>query len=163
MRFSPRSIFFSVVALGLPFAVTVGWTLGTPTPAPPAVSAPGGAGGIGAAPPQATTVTTATTATTSPVLDGSPRPAKPVAAAVESSLPGRPGPAARTRTAPSDSPPPVIVPSDDSPDPTLTLLPPVPTPTQIVTTPPSPSATEPYDSAAPGEFGLGAARLVRGP
>ncbi|MEU8615323.1 hypothetical protein AB0C29_45810, partial [Actinoplanes sp. NPDC048791] len=55
------------MALGLPFAVTVGWTLGTPSPAPPPVSAPGGAGGIGAAPPPKPT-----TATTSPVLDWSP-------------------------------------------------------------------------------------------
>jgi hypothetical protein len=136
VRFSPRSIFFSVVALGLPFAVTVGWTLGTPSPAPPPVSAPGGAGGIGAAPPRATTTAT------SSVVDWSPRPPKPVA--VESSLPGLPL-ATITSAAPSGGVPSVIVPSG-SPDPILTM-PPVPTPTSVVITPPSPSATEPSSSA----------------
>jgi hypothetical protein len=45
----------------------------------------------------------------------------------------------------------------------LTLLPPVPTPTSIITTPPSPSATAPSASVEPDTSGLGAARLVRGP
>ncbi len=152
MWFSPRSIFFSVVALGLPFAVTVGWTVGTPAPAPPPVSAPDGAGGIGAAPRKFTAPAT------SPVLGGSTRPPKPVA--VESSLPGLPG-AAVSRGAPSGAPPSAAVPSG-SVDPTLTLLPPVPTPTSIITTPPSPSATVPSASAEPETSGLRAARLARG-
>ncbi|RSM51731.1 hypothetical protein DMB66_41150 [Actinoplanes sp. ATCC 53533] len=156
MRFSPRSIFFSVVALGLPFAVTVGWTVGTPAPAPPPVSAPGGAGGIGAAPARG-----ATPATPS-VLDWSPRSPKPVAVAVavESALPGIPG-ATRPSTAPSSTPPSAIAGSGE-PEPGLTLLPPVPTPTSIITTPPSPSATAPSASVEPDTSGLGAARLVRG-
>lgn len=154
MRYSPRSIFFSVVALGLPFAVTVGWTIGTPAPAPPPVSAPGGAGGIGAAPARVTTPATST------VLDAPARPPKPVAVAVQSALPALP----RTTTpgaAPSGAPPSAAVPST-SPEPTLTLLPPVPTPTSILTTPPSPSATVPSASAEPDASSLGAARLVRG-
>jgi hypothetical protein len=149
VRFSPRSIFFSVVALGLPFAVVVGWTLGTPAPAPPPVSAPGGAGGLGAAPPRATTPAT------SSVIDWSPRPPEPVAA--ESSLLGAPV----ASTAPSGSVPSVII-TSGSPDPTLTLLPPVPTPTSIITTPPAPSATVPSTSTEPDTSGLGAARLIRG-
>jgi hypothetical protein len=142
VRFSPRSIFFGVVVVGLPFAVSVGWTLGTPLPGPPvAVSAPGGAGGIGAAPP------TATTAATASVVDWTPRRPEPVA--VESSLPG---PSAST--APSDLAPSIIVPSG-SPDPSGSLWPPVPTPTSVITTPLSPSATVPPGSADPNASSLG--------
>jgi len=155
VRFSPRSIFFSVVALGLPFAVTVGWTVGSPAPAPPPVSAPGGAGGIGAAPAKV-----ATPATSSVLW--SPKPPKQVAVpvAVQSSLPGLPG-APRPGTAPSAAPPSAIAGSGE-PEPGLTLLPPVPTPTSIINTPPSPSATVPSASAEPDTSGLGAAQLVRG-
>jgi hypothetical protein len=149
VRFSPRSIFLGVVALGLPFAVTVGWTIGAPSPVPPSVSAPGGLGGIGTAPSRATT------AATSPVGDWSPRAPRPVS--VESTLPGLP---LTTGTAPSGAVPSAVV-SSGSPDPTLTLLPPVPTPTSVLTTPPSPSATVPSESAEPESPGLNAARLVR--
>ena len=50
MRLSPKSIFFGLVSLGLPIAVTVGWILGEPaTSQTSAAATPGGAGGIGGA------------------------------------------------------------------------------------------------------------------
>ncbi|WP_162181500.1 hypothetical protein [Actinoplanes friuliensis] len=149
MRLSPKPIFFGLVALGLPFAVTVGWTLGTPAPAPPAVSAPGGAGGIGIAPTKAAKPATGT------VVDWSPPATRPVA--VESSLPPS---AVPVTVLPSAVTPSAVV--SGSPSPTFTLLPPVPTPTAVVTTPPSPSPTGPSTSAEPSTSGLSAARLVRG-
>ncbi|MEU4213898.1 hypothetical protein [Actinoplanes sp. NPDC026623] len=147
MRLSPKPIFFGLITLGLPFAVTVGWTLGTPAPMTPAVSAPGGAGGIGVAPARAKSPASGR------IADWSPPTTKPVA--VESTL--------ATREAvivlPSLPATSIVVPV--TPSPGLTLLPPVPTPTAIVT-PPSPSATDPSESADPEVSGLSDARLVRG-
>ena len=76
-------------------------------------------------------------------------------------MPGLSG-APAVSTVPIGPVPSVIV-TSGSPDPALTLLPPVPTPTSVVTTPPSPSATVPSGSADPETPGLGTARLVRGP
>lgn len=140
MRLSPRSIFFSVVALGLPFAVTAGWAVGTPAPAPAPATDPAGAGGIGAAPPKATSTTP-----TSSVVDWRPRTPKPVAT-VQSALPSLSGESVAV-PAPSGAPPSIIVPSGSA-DPPLTV-PPAPTPTFVSATPPSPSATGPSRSAGP--------------
>jgi hypothetical protein len=149
VRLSPKPVFLGLVALGLPFAVTVGWQFASPAPAPAPISAPPGSGGIGAAPKHA--------AASGPVtpVDWSPAAPKPVAATAVSS--GTP-------------PPSVAVPSPTQPSagaatrparPALTL-PPVPTPIDITSPPPSPSAT-PSSSAAPEPSGLDAARLVRRP
>ena len=79
MRLTPKSIFVSIVALGLPFSVAVGWAVGAPTPAPPSMSEPAGAGGIGSAP------TAATTSMAESVVDWTPRGPRRVA--VEESVP----------------------------------------------------------------------------
>jgi hypothetical protein len=147
VRLSPKPIFFGLVTLGLPFAVTVGWTLGTPASTPPAVSAPGGAGGIGLAPARATTPASGR------IADWAPPTTKPVAA--ESTLTAS-SPAIVLPSAPATS---TVAP--ETPAPGFTLLPPVPTPTTIVV-PPSPSATSASASPDPEVSDLGAARLVRG-
>jgi hypothetical protein len=147
---SPKSIFFGLVTLGLPFAVTVGWTLATPTPAAPVVSAPGGAGGIGHAPERV-----AEPASGSDVALPSPPATTPVA--VESSL------AVADRdavVAPSAAAVSTVV--SESPSPAFTpLQPPVPTPTMVIA-PPSPSATVPSASADPEASGLGEPNLAQG-
>jgi hypothetical protein len=149
VRLSPKSIFFGIVSLGLPFAVTVGWTLGTPDVAQPVASAPGGAGGMGAAPVHAV-------------------PSQPVTAVEYSSNPPRPGSspsAAAASAAPVSVPPPASAePSTGTsatqpPLPVLTL-PPVPTPTEVSAPPSSPSAT-PSDSASAPDSRFGGARLMR--
>jgi hypothetical protein len=149
VRLSPKSIFFGIVALGLPFAVTVGWTLGTPGVAPPVASAPGGAGGMGAAPVHTV-------------------PSQPVTAVEYSSKPPRPGfspSAAAASAAPASVPPPASTepttgtPASQPPLPALTL-PPVPTPTEVSAPPPSPSATPSGSASAPNRR-FGGARLVR--
>lgn len=130
MRLSPKSVFFGIVAVGLPVALTVGWMLGTPAPARPVASAPGGAGGMGAA-PQTALVTS-----------------QPVTPVGYTSRPPRPGvsPSTAPSTAPVSaappvSPPPMVAPAASSAPPPSLDLPPVPTPTQVIVPPDSPSAT----------------------
>jgi len=145
VRLSPKSIFFGIVALGLPFAVTVGWTLGEPVAAPPpAVAAPAGEGGMGAAPARASTPAPVT-----PIRYGS-RPPRDTSAA----------PSAAS-TAPAAEPPDSAPPSGP---PTLSLDPlppltdpPVPTPTMVTSAPPPPSATA-SSSASPDPTGIGLIR-----
>ncbi|MFC3380739.1 hypothetical protein [Couchioplanes azureus] len=134
MRLSPKSVFFGIVALGLPFSVALGWTLGTPDAAPPSATAPGGAGGFGTAPVQA--ASPASGAGTTWV----PRAPQPVSV-VESVAPSAP-----TSVAPSSAVPSAA--ASGSPGPTLTL-PPVPTPTAILQPPSSPVATSASPSAEP--------------
>ncbi|MET8151168.1 hypothetical protein ACIBSW_05290 [Actinoplanes sp. NPDC049668] len=138
------------MTLGLPFAVTVGWTLGSPAPAAPVLSAPGGAGGIGHAPERA-----ARPASESNAALPSPPATTPVA--VESSL------AVADRAAvavPSAAAPSTVV--AGSPSPTFTLLnPPVPTPTMVIP-PPSPSATAPSASTDPEASGPAEPNLAQG-
>jgi hypothetical protein len=144
VRLSPKSVFLGVVALGLPFSVTVGWQLGHPDATPSPVSGPAGGGILGSAPARATTPEPVT------VVDWS-------------------SPAPRTRTSaqrttpPASSSPSPVQPSPGAasagPLPTLTV-PPVPTPTDVTNPPSSPSAT-PSASATPKPSGLNAARLVR--
>lgn len=143
-RLSPKPIFFAIVALGLPFAVTVGWNLAEPatttTPPPPA-AAPAGAGGIGTAPPRVPTST--------PVTVGySSRTARAAA--------GRPASGhGRTTVRPKAS---STARSPGLPLPTP-ADPPVPTPTAVTTAPTSPSPTPPVSATA--EPTGGAPGLIR--
>jgi hypothetical protein len=135
---SPKSLFFGLVVVGLPFAIVTGWALGAPVITPGALgtaSEPNGVGGLGAAP--ATSVPDQGSAggytahppraTTAP---GSSAPATATSA----------GPAVTmTVTVTTSVPPPLVVTS--SPPPLLTN-PPVPTPTHIVDDP-DPSDTPP--------------------
>jgi hypothetical protein len=141
VRLSPKSVFFGLVALGLPFAVTVGWTLADrAVTTPPVVAAPAGAGVIGSAPAPAV----------------SSEPVTPV------DYGNRPPRATAVRPSASASAPAALTPSSSaagglpsvslSPLPPLTD-PPVPTPTTVTSEPPSPSATPPA-SAAPEPAGI---------
>jgi hypothetical protein len=134
MRLTPKSIFVSIVTLGFPFAVAVGWTVGAPTPAPPSMSEPAGAGGLGSAP------TAATATVEESIVEWRPRAPKRVA---------------REESVPSAHPR-VTTPSAT---PSATVLP-VPTSAQVTSPPPSSSAPAP--SADP-ERGLDPAQLVGRP
>jgi hypothetical protein len=148
VRLSPKSIFFGIISLGLPFAVTVGWILGAPVVNPvAAASAPVGAGGLGAAPSRGSTSRPVT------VVEFASHPAKPAASV--SAVP----PSVAPRSAPPSAKPVISV--STSVPPVLTL-PPVPTPTEIVSPPDSPSAT-PSGSASPEASGVDGAQLVRRP
>jgi hypothetical protein len=145
---TPKYVFFGIVVLGLPLAVTVGWVLGTPSVAPIVASAPGGAGGMGAAPPRAESPQPgAADGYSSRSRPGSGPSAAPVSVPPVSAAP----PAA---TAPATSP---TVTRSSPPE--LTL-PPVPTPTDITVSPSSPSAT-PSDGPPPWDHMFGGARWVR--
>ncbi|BCJ43147.1 hypothetical protein GCM10010168_01110 [Actinoplanes ianthinogenes] len=134
MFLSPKSVFIGVIAIGLPFAVVVGWALGTPKARPVATAETGGTGGsdaLGVAPPRAKQTDghparPADTAPTSPVVV--------VASTVVT----------KTVTVPASAPP--VTAATSSPPPDLSM-PPVPTPTQI-TGPPEPTPT-PSESAPP--------------
>jgi hypothetical protein len=139
VRLSPKYVFSGIVAFGLPFAVTMGWLLGTPVEKPPVASAPGGAGGIGAAPERVVTSQPVTPAdyASQPPLPGAPVSPAPTTPASTAPLITA-GPSASG--SPPSSPPPVLD------------MPPVPTPTEIFDPPPDPSAT-PSDSAPMAEPG----------
>ncbi|MEV6629872.1 hypothetical protein AB0M54_03855 [Actinoplanes sp. NPDC051470] len=158
MRLSPRSIFVGVIALGLPFALTVGWVLGGHhlTSTPPATAGPGGSGLLGTAPARATD-------------DSAPRwlpgryenrPAAPAPSSAASApaalaLPVTPpSSGAETQAGPRGGPLTTL--------PTLPPLtdPPVPTPTMVTSEPPPPSAT-PSSSPSATPSGLGAGLLRR--
>lgn len=145
MRLSPKYVFFGILALGLPFAVTVGWTLGTPVPAPTAAGVPAGEGSLGR-PPARPTATAAG-------VDYPSRTLRTSAAAVAPST-------APVVLEPSSAPPATGTP----PEPSMPPLtdPPVPTPTTVTSAPPSPSPT-PSDSAEPEPGGLDPAKLVHRP
>jgi hypothetical protein len=158
VRFSPKSIFVGLLAVGLPVAIAIGWTLGgralVTGPAPAA--APGGSGALGTAPAPDTADATATR----PVwLPGSydNRPGQPAASAV----PSPPGPGVAPPTSATTTTPrgPLI---------TLTTLPPltdppVPTPTMVTSEPPPPTATPSETASAPEDThgGIGAGLLRR--
>ncbi|MEV4349231.1 hypothetical protein AB0J83_32645 [Actinoplanes sp. NPDC049596] len=121
------------MALGLPIAVTVGWSLAAPAKHPAAIGVPGGEGALGSAPkPEQTTPMT-------PVRY-SPRPGRPAPVTASSSV--TPAavptatvtavPSATTAAVPTSAPPPVV-----SSEPELPPLdqPPVPTPTEITSIP----------------------------
>lgn len=134
------------MALGLPFAVAVGWTLGTPGTAPPPVSAPDGAGAFGTAPLKATTPASGS------ITDWEPHATEPVSV-VESVAPSAPSVAPSSRVPSSSS-------ASGSATPTLTM-PPVPTPTSIVDPPSSPAATATSGDAGPEPSGLAGGGLFR--
>jgi hypothetical protein len=147
VRLTPKTIFFGILAVGLPFAVTVGWTLGTPvTSAAPRIDAPGGAGSLGTAP--APRGAAATAGPVAPVDYVAEPKQSPAAASI--------APRAITPATTATTGLPTL---SLSPLPPLTD-PPVPTPTDI-SEPPSPSptpSTEP--SADPSSGGIGAG-LIR--
>jgi len=124
------------VALGLPIAVAVGWTLATPARKPAEVSAPAGTGGVGAG--------------GSGGIGKAPR--RPGAAQPPAELPLIPRPAASATLPPVTAPSGAPVPTSAAPSaleastvslPPVLNEPPVPTPTEItVSIPPrSPSFT----------------------
>lgn len=143
MRLSPKTIFFSLISLGLPIAVTVGWILGEPATSNPSAAAnPGGAGSIGAAPDR----------------DRGERPVKPVDYAAPA--PGTVAPsasgAAPVTTPPSTSAVPPLLPVPTLPSLPPLTDPPVPTPTMVTSEPPSPSATPSTSpSADPSDIDTG--------
>jgi len=148
VRLSPKSVFLSLVALGLPFAVTVGWQFASTPPAPAPISAPAGAGGIGAAPTHAVVSEPVTPVNWSPA-------ARESVAATSAAPPGTPPPSVAVSSTAQPS-------ARTAPRPRLPVLtlPPVPTPIDFTSPPPSPSAT-PSASGVPEPSGLDAARLVR--
>jgi hypothetical protein len=136
---SPRSLFLGIVMVGLPFAVTIGWSIGNPSDAPVTTvrESVGGAAKIGTAP------TTVLSRSTAPVADPwiTRAPARPVSV-------GTPVQSARPRSSASARP---SISATAVPEPTLTV-PPEATPT---TTAPEPTATvtDPPTSEAPEEVG----------
>jgi hypothetical protein len=123
VRLTPKSLFFTIVAAGLPFAVTIGWALGDTTLAtPPAAVTPDGFGGIGTAPERE-------------------KPVKRVGHPERT-----PGPRTASTTAPVIVPPrvaePSVVPSvaaSPVPEPSASL----PTPTPSESTPPPSASAHP--------------------
>jgi hypothetical protein len=141
VRLSPKSIFFGLVAFGLPIAVVAGWTLAGPTKRPSAASLPSGAGGIGAAPER--------TGPDQPVNDvpyrGRPdRKPSPVASGAP--LPSLATASTAPTVTPSAGPAPTGT-TEGTPLPELTD-PPVPTPTEVTTepSPPAPPTASPSTS-----------------
>jgi len=148
VRLTPKTIFFGILALGLPFAVTVGWTLATPATSPaPRIAAPGGSGSLGTAAP-APRGDGAKAGPVAPVdYVATPQPSSSAAAVAVAVVPRAALPAV---TATTGLPTLTI-----SPLPPLTD-PPVPTPTGI-SEPPSPSPTESAaPSTDPSSGGIGA-------
>ncbi|MBB4737676.1 hypothetical protein BJY16_001135 [Actinoplanes octamycinicus] len=134
---SPKSVFIGVLAIGLPFAVVVGWALGTPKARPVAAAETGGTGGsdaLGVAPPH-----------TRQSPDGyAGRPGRPAGDAPPPVVVVSSTVITKTVTVPASAPP--VTAATSSPPPILSM-PPVPTPTQI-TGPPEPTPT-PSDSVPP--------------
>jgi hypothetical protein len=137
VRLSPKSIFFGLVALGLPVAVTIGWQLATPATRSAAVDAPGGAGGLGDAPVRHAPKPAIAPASSSSVAP-LPSVVASVSPAVAVSTPV--GPVVTTGLTSAPIGPPSAAPTEasQSPLPPLTM-PPVPTPTEPDD--PSPSAS----------------------
>lgn len=141
MRLSPKSIFFGLVALGLPVAVTIGWQLATPATRSAAVDAPGGAGGIGDAPARPTRAVPAAASSSMPSKSPSVAPSVALSAAAPAFGAPTTAPVTSAPTATPSAPP-----TEASRDPLPPLTqPPVPTPTDPD---PVPSVI-PSDSLAP--------------
>ncbi|WP_412753211.1 hypothetical protein [Krasilnikovia sp. M28-CT-15] len=141
MRLSPKSIFFGVLVLGLPFALAAGWVLGTPAAQPAPASAPAGSGVLGAAPSRAAAPESVTALewsprpvrTAAPTVSRTPRRTAVRATASRSASPGRVGP--------SRTPPPTSAKPSESP---------------------SAPSVSPSPSTDAGQAGLGAGELVPG-
>ncbi|GAA0418859.1 hypothetical protein Aca07nite_05600 [Actinoplanes capillaceus] len=143
MRLSPKSVFFALVVLGLPFAVVAGWALGAPVARQAGLGAPDGPGailgdgGLGAAPGGAAPTRDSAAGYTARPPRGTPDPVPSLSAPAA-------GPATVIATVTVVQS--VPVPPVETTDPPLTA-PPVPTPTQP-DPPPSPSATPSSPSAS---------------
>ena len=149
MRLSPKSIFFGLVALGLPVAVTIGWQLATPATRSAAVEVPGGAGGLGDAPARharpapaaASSSSVAPLPSVMPSISVSPVVSTPAGPLVSTHVTSGP---TGTATAP---------PTEASQDPLPPLtMPPVPTPTDP--TDPSASASAGASPSPADSFGF---------
>ncbi|WP_127543623.1 hypothetical protein [Actinoplanes sp. OR16] len=139
---SPKSLFFGLVIVGLPFAVVAGWALGAPAINAAALGLsgePDGVGGLGAAP--------APTSST-PVGGYTARPPRatslPATSTPPASAPSAAPAVTMTVTVVTSVPPPLVSASL----PPLLTDPPVPTPTQI-TEDPDPSDAPPPPSETP--------------
>lgn len=143
MRLSPKSIFFGLVAFGLP--VAVGWTLAGPPKRPSVTSLPTGTGGIGAAPGRTDPDEAVTDVRYQPRQN---RNASPSAVASGAPLPSLPAASTAPAVTPSAEPAPTGSAVVD-PLPELTA-PPVPTPTEV-TSEPSPPAPPPAEPSGTGE------------
>jgi hypothetical protein len=150
VRLSPQKVFLALVALGLPFAATIGWQLAAPAPAPAARSTPGGAASFGSAP-----VPSATSASPLTVVDWPAPPAKAIVPAPARTSPSSAPVAPSTSAAPPPSSAPPL------PSRPTSTLPPVPTPTDASSAPSTPA--DPSSSSADDDWPLGAGRLVRRP
>jgi hypothetical protein len=142
VRLSPKSIFFGLIALGLPISVVIGWTLATPLRSPASVGASAGTGGLG-------------TGGGTGGIGAAPRRGDPSQPVTEVQYAPRPAPSSviPPATAPSSAPMPTTAPpsaatSAEPPLPTLDQ-PPVPTPTEISVTPTV--STGPSAGADPSE------------
>lgn len=141
MRLSPKSVFFALVVLGLPFAVVTGWAFGAPPAQTAALGAhqglgdSGGEGGLGSAPIGAA-------ATRDTGYTGHPPRATADPAATSTVPAAEPSVVTTTVTVIHSVPP---QPTATTGPPLLTN-PPVPTPT-MVTDPPSGSGEPPSPSA----------------
>jgi len=131
VRVSPKTIFFGLVALGLPVSVAVGWTLATPARKPAHVGAPAGTGGLGAGAGSGGIGTAPRRAGSQPLTEVQFSPRPPAPSAVVPPVATAPSAAPSPTAAAASS---AAVESSASPLPTL-IDPPVPTPTEITVTP----------------------------
>ena len=142
MQLSPKSIFLGLVALGLPIAVAVGWTLATPARKPVEVSAPAGTGGIGAGGSDGIGKAPRRPGLSQPLTEVQLMP-RPVASATLPPVTAPSGAPVPTSAAPS-----AVEASEVSLPPVLNE-PPVPTPTEITDVPSPPAAPSATPSASP--------------
>jgi hypothetical protein len=147
VRLSPKSIFFGLVALGLPVAVTIGWQLATPATRSAAVDSPGGAGGMGDAPARHAKPASASVASSPAAPVPSVMPSVLSSAAVSTPV----GPAVSGLVTTTSTALPTAPPTEASQDPLPPLTePPVPTPTEPDAPTPTASAStspSPADSS----------------
>ncbi|AGL21249.1 hypothetical protein [Actinoplanes sp. N902-109] len=138
MRLTPFTVFLGLVVLGLPFAVSTGWMLGSPGSTPVAVTAAPGAGPAASIP--------AATSGSGPAPSSPARSSTRPVAVVERVRPWSSHRVPRSKATPSAS-------VSSVPEPTL-AIPPVPTPTEVVTDGPSASPVA-SDSGKPKPSQLG--------
>jgi hypothetical protein len=135
MRLSPKSIFFGLVAFGLPISIGIGWTLATQPRRPASIGAPAGTGGMGAGELGSAPDRPAHRPDT--VVQFSPQPSAPAPPLLPSSAVAPVGSAPVASSPVTSAPAPPV---SEPPLPSLTQ-PPVPTPTEI-TDPPTASPPE---------------------
>jgi len=135
VRLTPKSLFFGLVSIGLPFAVTLGWVLGETTTVTPPAATPDGFGGLGTAPERDKPVNRVDY----PERTSGPRPASSTAPV-----------AVPPRTADSSGPPASSGPAEPSPG-----GPSVSAPTVF------PSESAPSESPSAEPSGIDVARVIR--